>query len=306
VNINSQVKILVAFLCICFSIPLLAEEVFDESTGELHWDINSEVRLKYIPSCRIDGPLDSVNNSNLHHLIKSIDIFSVFDYYDNERYVICKGRGLRAIYRLREDGLFPKPYSKNISINGENIEYTYQGFSILKDSDDSENYQKIFSASQTKSTVTAKILPKNTYSIEGESTITGQLINISNIDESDAIQNSQLQQLVINLNKEIRTKYKFVIMLALALVFAILAMLLLYKFKVHPVVKAVSAIAFTRIKNVFHPLRKNGGTTNIIKKDSLKSYSVADELLKWAKLRDEGHISKAEFDAARKKILGDE
>ena len=42
---------------------------------------------------------------------------------------------------------------------------------------------------------------------------------------------------------------------------------------------------------------------DIIKNDKLKSYSVADELLKWAKLKEDGHISEQEFDDAKKKLL---
>lgn len=42
---------------------------------------------------------------------------------------------------------------------------------------------------------------------------------------------------------------------------------------------------------------------DIIKIDKLKSYSVADELLKWVKLKEDGHITEQEFDDARKKLL---
>ncbi len=42
---------------------------------------------------------------------------------------------------------------------------------------------------------------------------------------------------------------------------------------------------------------------NIIKGEKLKSYSVADELLKWAQLKEDGHISEEEYDEARKKLL---
>jgi hypothetical protein len=41
----------------------------------------------------------------------------------------------------------------------------------------------------------------------------------------------------------------------------------------------------------------------IIKGENLRSYSVADELSKWARLRDEGVVSEAEFQEARNKIL---
>ncbi len=42
---------------------------------------------------------------------------------------------------------------------------------------------------------------------------------------------------------------------------------------------------------------------DIIKSESLKSYSVADELLKWAKLKEDGHITEDEFKDARDKLL---
>jgi hypothetical protein len=45
------------------------------------------------------------------------------------------------------------------------------------------------------------------------------------------------------------------------------------------------------------------GEVDIIKGEKLKQYSVADELIKWAKLKDDGHISDEEFNEARKKLL---
>ena len=41
----------------------------------------------------------------------------------------------------------------------------------------------------------------------------------------------------------------------------------------------------------------------IIKGEKLKQYSVADELIKWAKLKEDGHISEDEFKEARAKLL---
>ncbi len=46
-----------------------------------------------------------------------------------------------------------------------------------------------------------------------------------------------------------------------------------------------------------------GATIDIIKSEKLKQYSVADELLKWAKLKEDGHITEEEFNEARKKLL---
>lgn len=42
---------------------------------------------------------------------------------------------------------------------------------------------------------------------------------------------------------------------------------------------------------------------SIIRGENLKQYSVADELIKWAKLKDDGHITVEEFNDARKKLL---
>lgn len=50
----------------------------------------------------------------------------------------------------------------------------------------------------------------------------------------------------------------------------------------------------------------NGGAeseVDIIKGEKLKQYSVADELIKWAKLKEDGHISEDEFNEARAKLL---
>lgn len=49
--------------------------------------------------------------------------------------------------------------------------------------------------------------------------------------------------------------------------------------------------------------RGGAGDVDIIKGEKLKQYSVADELIKWAKLKGDGHISEEEFNEARKKLL---
>ena len=42
----------------------------------------------------------------------------------------------------------------------------------------------------------------------------------------------------------------------------------------------------------------------IVKGGSFKSYSVADELQKWVNLKETGHVTEAEFEKARSKLLG--
>ena len=41
----------------------------------------------------------------------------------------------------------------------------------------------------------------------------------------------------------------------------------------------------------------------IIRGEKFSSFSVADELLKWAKLKEDGHITEQEYNEARKKLL---
>lgn len=43
---------------------------------------------------------------------------------------------------------------------------------------------------------------------------------------------------------------------------------------------------------------------SILKTENMKSYSVADELLKWKELKDQGLITEKEFDEMKKKIIG--
>ena len=48
---------------------------------------------------------------------------------------------------------------------------------------------------------------------------------------------------------------------------------------------------------------ENSNDVDIIKGERLRTFSVADELIKWAKLKDDGHITEQEYNDARKKLL---
>ena len=64
---------------------------------------------------------------------------------------------------------------------------------------------------------------------------------------------------------------------------------------------AVNGIFSTKPKSATKPAIES--EVDIIKGEKLKQYSVADELIKWAKLKEEGHISEDEFNEARAKLL---
>lgn len=61
-----------------------------------------------------------------------------------------------------------------------------------------------------------------------------------------------------------------------------------------------NGIFSSKVKVVPIPTAPN---LDIIQGEKLRSYSVADELLKWARLKEEGHISEEEYNEARKKLL---
>lgn len=289
-----------ASLLACFSFSVQAEEVFNQSTGELYWNLNEEVRLEYIPLCELNSPYDDSGNSPIHEFILNIDVFSILGYKENERFVVCKSRGLRAIYRLREDKKFPAIFFEDsISINGETIRFSYEGGYGYTYPSDSENYQPIYSAIQTKSKVVARIRDRRFSTNNASLNVP---IDISNLDESDSIHKQKLDLEVDNLNAQLRQKYTYVILCDFILLISLVMAFLMYKIKIHPSVKT-NIFRLANLTSTFGA-RRNKGTADILKKDKLSTYSVADELIKWAKLKDEGHISKEEYDKARKQILG--
>ena len=64
---------------------------------------------------------------------------------------------------------------------------------------------------------------------------------------------------------------------------------------------SVNGIFSTKIKSV----KIDGGESKvkIIDGENLKKYSVANELIKWASLKEDGHISEVEFNDAKAKLL---
>ena len=51
---------------------------------------------------------------------------------------------------------------------------------------------------------------------------------------------------------------------------------------------------------------QNSPEIEITKRDKMNSYSVADELLKWAKLKEDGLISKEDYEKAKNALLNRE
>ena len=89
---------------------------------------------------------------------------------------------------------------------------------------------------------------------------------------------------------------------AIAVAYFIVVHALFFKpLKTHSEWISVNGIFSSKPKSAAKPAEES--ELNIIKGEKLRQYSVADELLKWAKLKEEGHISEAEFNEARSKLL---
>lgn len=88
----------------------------------------------------------------------------------------------------------------------------------------------------------------------------------------------------------------------IAFVYLVAVQVLFYSpLKNHSEWVAANGIFSTKLKSVNDAESKS--EMDIIKGEKLKQYSVADELIKWAKLKDDGHISEEEFNEARQKLL---
>lgn len=81
----------------------------------------------------------------------------------------------------------------------------------------------------------------------------------------------------------------------------IVKVLFLNILKAHSEWVPVNGIFSSKPKN--SKIQTEDSEIDIIKGEKLKYYSVADELIKWAKLKEDGLISENEFNEARAKIL---
>ncbi len=339
-------RLFVISITVLLTQTVFSQEILDPTTGDLYWDINSEVRLKYIYNCSLSrssrsyyysGDDPNVENAiSKHNFYRRLDVFYVLD---NLRFASCEGdvydkslgqSGIRAVYRLREDRLFPDSFQSDITINYQSIKYNEATAYDWGDYYDSENFQPIYSALQTNTVVTLRIHAWDArrraagFSDESEPKVLAEMvINTSNIVQSQLLRKNAIERRAEEINNEIMGKYKFIIVYDLLLLLATAILFFAYVSKFHPFVKRFFITLIKKIGNLFKMVgrgnkgdvhkkignlfkmvgRGNKGDVHIIKKDSFASYSAADELLKWAKLKEEGLISEKEFDDARKKIL---
>lgn len=309
----SVVCMLIVSLASCAAMaetPKQSIEHFNRNTGELYWNLDGEVRLRYIPNCQADRNY----SDTVHELMLELDPFSILDYLDRPYIVSCKKRGLRVTYRLREDEMFPETYGKAITINDKPIEYYSERFEIIKDRSDSDNYQKIYAALQAQKPIVAAVY-RNSY-FETLDHVIGYrekpeiqvIINASILDEADKVNANLAPVEAKQRNNKIHHKYWIVLFLDVALLsFFVFGLFLIRRWILRSskanfgkisTYKARVKTSALELLNIIKPKR-----STIIKTDNLKSYSVADELLKWTQLKEAGVVSEEEFQEARRKIM---
>ena len=307
-------KLLLFIFSLTISINSFAKELNqetpkkDKDTGGIFWDLDAEIRLEYIPICKLNGI--TYSNSNIFNFMKAIDLFSVLG---REQFVHCKERGFRVVNKLREDKGFTTKSLKRVFIN--DVELYLETTKDAKTNKYSENYQPIYSAIQSDSPVIVTIGNKIPYKdshkelleqLRGSPSkikVTSKLLLVgySELDEFDKINYINLQNIADKKNNE---SYKSIVIYNLIILLLLIIVLFLYRSLIHPILKNKLQKTYREItkylKTDTNPKKPDVG---IIKADKMKSYSVADELIKWTQLKEDGHITEKEYQEARKKLL---
>lgn len=268
-------------------------------TGEVFWNLDGEVGLKYIPNCVVDNHW----GGSFEQFMRGMDLFSIIGYQKLTS-VECGGRGLRPIYLLREDGLFPVLFNKTITINNNRLNYYNSNYSQIAHMADSENYQHLYAALQRNKPAAAAVYASY-YTLDHERPQVEVVLDTSILDMADKINKENALTESNRINDEIYRKF-WIVSLINSVIFICFAlgMLRMYRKAKKPLSKLF--FLFSRASIRLRALVQKVGLkeSSIIKSEGLKPYSVADELLKWASLKDAGLVSDEEFKEARNKIMG--
>ena len=97
-------------------------------------------------------------------------------------------------------------------------------------------------------------------------------------------------------------KYMKAYLIVVALGMTIITSLVYYNYNEKDYSYDYSAGSYNKVYNE----NIKSGSTNIVGRDNLSSYSVADEMLKWNDLLEKGLISKEEFEKAKAKLMNGE
>jgi len=327
-NFNLQATLLI--LIIFFGSPekLIASPLeeapttFNTKTGELYWDISERIRIKYLASCEIYHLSYKPYNyeSILKKFLNNVDFFNILSRGSMDLSCNSQGRpGLVVVNRLRSNGSISHLDTDNwgqhyvVSLNGNKLHL----LRLLKEHDN-QNYQHLFAALQLNKKVIIQevvlgsgfrenyriLRSKKQGSLIFNKLLNEKVINISEINNAEVLTKVLLQK-KIDEDKENKAMLYESVLLYAAIVFLVSIIVLMFYLKlVHPIFKRVTFQVYCKAKELV--LKKRKVTTNgtsVIKSDKFTSYSVADEILKWAKMRDEGIVSEEEFEKAKDDML---
>ncbi|MEA1606020.1 SHOCT domain-containing protein [Pseudomonas spirodelae] len=287
--------------------PYYAEEHFNTSTGELYWNLGSEIRIDFISKCKVVNSPRLYNkfNTRFYELMEAMDYFEII--YDHAVAGLdCDSRGLYYTYLLSQDGKFPESHNKAVAVQFDgstafiNEQHWYTSTS--------ESYEPMHEALQ-KNQKTAIIhvyrggLAKFGL-LENSSPEASYLIDLSNLDGADKLSKPVAIEKIKTLNDSLHIKYLKIIAVNLLLIAFLVIPLFFYKRKIHPRLALKASSTLKKLNKITasvssFPIRNS----RIIKSENMRTYSAADELLKWAELKEKGLITEDEFKLARDKIM---
>lgn len=179
------------------------------------------------------------------------------------------------------------PVDKKLLVGGATI-YSHSGVT-------EGDSQKIFRLIYSLKDPVVKFYIRNTYPSRSDWELTNyRLVDFHS--EADRFIRSSRNEYIIKTNNERRKLYVF-------WVWSVVSLTVLYLFIAFIIRrrKIISRIYVSAISRVFNKIKKE--KINIINRDKFISYSSADELSKWVKLKEDGLVTEEEFNTARKKIM---
>ena len=279
-----------------------ATENFESSTGKISWKIGKNITAAYSPDCQIDSMASYDDRPWRNKLIIDLDFLSILDSHEKaefpspkyERFLVCHQRGLVFFLdnSVRDNFLL---FGGSIEVDGKTaIRYKR------------EIYKSPLSVDSKNASV--KVSERDVdYYISGNEFITNTQIDLINTPLADKVSRAIALEQIDILNADLFKKYKIVIAYNLLVLIIGLMALFMFKKKVYPLIKSSVKDTINKALILIKGMRVKGGfESGIIKTQSFKAFSVADELIKWSKLRDDGVVTVEEYELARAKLLGRE
>jgi len=214
--------------------------------------------------------------------------------------LVCSKRGIRFINKLKQDGSFSDFDRPTIYINKE-WAYLVSQDTIQRHFAE-KNYEPVYAALQTATPVNISIKTDLLYnSIE-----LTQQIDTSRIDQAEKTQTAIIQRQIDEKNTKLDVSHTLFLILNALIALGILWLASAITLKHFSKVKAFAGglkmklAEIHRLRFRFKPIVIERNTISI---EPTNTFSVADELSKLARLRDEGNISQDEFFVEKTKLL---